>query len=90
MGEQEHKSFQQCVIDYERLVSEVPAENLFAATIELLEGLNSACSAGGFIEKKASTVAREHWYTRAASALTRFFGTLDYVESPRNSCGHKA
>lgn len=72
MGEQEHKSFQQCVIDYERLVSEVPAENLLAATIELLEGLNSACSAGGFIEKKASTVAREHWYTRAASALTRF------------------
>jgi hypothetical protein len=72
VGDQEQKSFQQCVIDYELAVREIPPAELMPATLALLDGITAACSQGGFIEKKATRTALEHWYTRAAAALTHY------------------
>ena len=72
MVNQKEKSFEQCIIDYELALTTLRATDLMAATIELLDGVNTACSQGGLVEKGASPAAIEHWYTRAAAALTQF------------------
>ena len=65
------KSFQQCVIDYEVAIDTAEVTTFITATVTLLDGINNACRRGGFVEKGAATASREHWYTRAAAALTR-------------------
>ena len=81
------KSFQQCVIEYERLLASGDATQAMTWTITLLDGLQRACSAGGFVEKAVPTTSREHWYTRAAAALTRFITapttTITNAELPK-------
>jgi hypothetical protein len=64
-----HKSFQQCVIDFEVSLRTVDADSM-ADGLTMLEGISAACSRGGFMEKGVAAIASEHWYTRAASALT--------------------
>jgi len=65
------KSFQQCVLDYEVAIDTTETTTFITATLSLLDGINHACRRGGFVEKGAATASREHWYTRAAAALTR-------------------
>lgn len=66
-------SFQGCVRIYERVVAGGAGRaELVAATNDVLRGITSSCSKGGFIEKGVSRAGTENWYTRAAAALTRF------------------
>jgi hypothetical protein len=52
-------------------------EVLVAHTIEFLDGITQACSKGGFLEKGVAVCKRDHWYTRAAAALTTFITRPD-------------
>lgn len=61
-----------CVKIYEAaLRTEKPAD-LLEATISFLDGVTTAGEKGGLVEKGVSNLGREHWYTRAAGALTRY------------------
>lgn len=71
MNTKQDKSFQQCVLDYEVAIDTTETTTFITATLSLLDGINHACRRGGFVEKGAATASREHWYTRAAAALTR-------------------
>ena len=69
MSKAKDKSFQQCVLDYERCLIAPDNTDLMKATLTLVDGVTQACSQGGFVEKGVAAVHREHWYTRAAAAL---------------------
>lgn len=72
MPDQNSKSFQQCVIEYEKALAAPERVDLASATVLMLDGIASASSQGGFVEKGLSISVTEHWYTRTASALTQF------------------
>jgi hypothetical protein len=42
------------------------------ATVTFLDGVSAAGEKGGLVEKGVANLGREHWYTRAAGALTRY------------------
>lgn len=75
MTKENSKSFQECVKEYEAAVT--VGNDCVAATVALLDGLVKACSRGGFMDKGVAESARDQWYTRAASALTRVITGLD-------------
>ena len=77
VSEAKAKSFQQCVLDYERCLISRGNTDLMKATLTMVDGVSKACSEGGFVEKGVATVHREHWYTRAAAALSRFITDPD-------------
>lgn len=77
MPDPEKKSFQDSVKGYERLVFTGDAKLGVKATVAFLDELTRACSQGGFVEKHASTAVIEHWYTRAAAALSHFLTAPD-------------
>lgn len=84
MEHSEKRSFEECITDYELAIADPAEIDKMTATITLLDGLTEACSAGGLVEKGVLAATREHWYTRAAAALTQFItqpGTRINAES---------
>lgn len=66
------KNFDEHVRNYEIALRGVQPDERLLATIALLDGITASCSKGGLVERGVPDVAREHWYTRAAAALTRY------------------
>lgn len=71
MEHSEKRSFEECITDYELAIADPAEIDQMTATITLLDGLTEACSTGGLVEKGVLAATREHWYTRAAAALTQ-------------------
>lgn len=66
-----NQSFENWVLDYERVVREANADDFLPATVVMVDGIGAFCSKGGLVEREVPASAREHWYTRAASAMTK-------------------
>ena len=64
------KSFSDIVNDYEQAVFRADHECWFEATIAVIDGVMKSCDPLGLAERGTKDSAREHWYTRLASALT--------------------
>ena len=60
------------VQEYEGALRNAPPGEHLAATIALLDGVTNSCSKGELVERGVNALAREHWYTRAAAALTQY------------------
>ena len=65
-------SFNKHIEQYERAVDDGTRESRHRATLAVLDGMTSYCGGGGLAERGFPAYLREHWYTRLASALTRF------------------
>ena len=65
-------SFDQCIVTYEQALARPQERDLLGATISMIDGVADSCSDGGLVEKGVEPAAREHWYTRAAAALTQY------------------
>ena len=77
MPNSEPQSFHGHVLKYEQALVHPPAEGLMRATLDLVDGIGHVCSTGGFAEKGVAISTSEHWYTRAAAALTQFITAED-------------
>jgi hypothetical protein len=66
------RSLDECVLEYEQALRGTHSDDLVRATLRLLDGVTASCNKGGLVERQVPVVAREHWYTRAAAALTRY------------------
>lgn len=77
MPKSDPESFHGHVLNYEQALIQPPAEGLMQATLELVDGIGRVCAKGGFVERGIAISTREHWYTRAAAALTRFVTATD-------------
>lgn len=66
------RTLDNCVKIYEAALRTKKAADLMGATITFLDGVSAAGEKGGLVEKGVSKLAREHWYTRAAGALTSY------------------
>ena len=86
------RTLDNCVKIYEAaLRTEKPAA-LMDATITFLDGVTAAGAKGGLVEKGVSNLGREHWYTRAAGALTSYItapGTRISLEQLAAICRRK-
>lgn len=65
-------SFDKCIVAYEQALAQPQTSDLLAATISMIDGVAESCRDGGLVEKGVEPAAREHWYTRAAAALTQY------------------
>jgi hypothetical protein len=64
--------FDRLIEQYERLLDDGTRESRYSATLAVLDALTTYCNSGGLAERGFPTYLREHWYTRLASALSRF------------------
>ena len=81
------KSFSDIVNDYEQAIFRADHECWFEATIAVIDGVMKSCDPLGLAERGTKDSAREHWYTRLASALTVYIADtrtkLDFEQLSR-------
>ena len=66
------RTLDSCVKKYEAALRTENPAGLMEATVAFLDGVTAAGAKGGLVEKGVSNLGREHWYTRAAGALTTY------------------
>ena len=67
---QSPETFEMAVERYERALGSEPTSHWIDLTIQLVDDLTKICSAIGLLEAGNRAYAVEHWYTRAAAAIT--------------------
>ena len=65
-------TFDECVTSYELALRDTDVTTWHESTIEVIDAVQRHCATHGLAESKVAKSSREHWYTRLASALTRF------------------
>ena len=65
------ETFEVVVARYEKALDDEPTTRWIELTIGLVDHLMKICAPRGLLEKANRVSAIEHWYTRAAAAITR-------------------
>lgn len=73
----ENQTFEQYVRAGEVALQDPDPAARMTAIVEMLDGINAACSKAGLRERGVSDYAREHWYTRAAAVITNYVALPD-------------
>lgn len=86
------RSFDRSVQSYELALRNRPCAEWYDLTIKVLDEIQNHCKSHGLAESGIPRRSREHWYTRLATALTRYItdpSTLLTMEQLRAVCRRK-